>query len=188
MDPSREEKKGADECGIREMKNFGLLPTCRNRRDVALEKTRIVIDYLDLADVDPQDQRRLIRNREELAQELFDVFYQMEDNKLSLWAMTVTFIIMLFWTGLIYYAATSSSRLTPVYRPFDLPGNNLSQLDLPENNSSLRDSFVNNLTEFPFDLPENNLTEFSFDLRGNNLTRPDLPENNSLIHDSFAFD
>ena len=131
---SFDEERGVDECGIREnKKSFDLLPTCQNRRDVAYEKSRIVLDYLNTADVDPQDRRQFIKNRDELAQELFDIFHQVEDNKLSLWAMTVTFIVALFFTGLIIiYYASSSPRLTYVDRPFDM--DNSSRL----NNSFLR--------------------------------------------------
>ena len=83
-----ESEKGVDECGIRDGKVL-----YNGAQIAAREKTRAVLNYLDLSVVDTRrDKERFDKIKEVLSEDLFQVFDRQEQTQASLWALTWTFL------------------------------------------------------------------------------------------------
>ena len=101
-----EPEKGVDECGIRDEKVL-----YNGAQIAAREKTRAVLNYLDLSVVDTRrDKERFDKIKEVLSEDLFQVFDRQEQTQASLWALTWTFFIGFFLFAVVYFNLPCTAR------------------------------------------------------------------------------
>ena len=101
-----ESEKGVDECGIRDEKVL-----YNNAQIAAKEKTRAVLNYLDLPVVNTRrDKERFDKIKEVLSEDLFRVFDRQEQTQTSLWALTWTFFIGFFLFAVVYFNLPCTPR------------------------------------------------------------------------------
>ena len=101
-----ESEKGVDECGIRDEKVL-----YNNAQIAAKEKTRAVLNYLDLPVVNTRrDKERFDRIKEALSEDLFRVFDRQEQTQTSLWALTWTFFVSFFLFAVVYFNLPCTPR------------------------------------------------------------------------------
>ena len=101
-----ESEKGVDECGIRDEKVL-----YNGAQIAAREKTRAVLNYLDLSVVDTRrDKERFHKIKEVLSEDLFQVFDRQEQTQASLWALTWTFFIGFFLFAVVYFNLSCTAR------------------------------------------------------------------------------
>ena len=94
-----ESEKGVDECGIRDEKVL-----YNGAQVAAQEKTRAVLNYLDLPVVNTRrEKERVDEIKKALSEDLFRVFDRQEQSQASLWALTWTFLIGFFLFAVVYF-------------------------------------------------------------------------------------
>ena len=111
-----ESEKGMEECGIRDEKVL-----YNGAQIAAQEKTRAVVNYLDLPVVNTRrDKERFDKMKEALSEDLFRVFDQQEQTQASLWALTWTFFIGFFLFAVVYFnlPCTPSSTIGDCVCPY----------------------------------------------------------------------